>query len=298
MRQIRSYHQVADPSAEDIVAQVTAQASRLRDRLAAIRRVVVIGSGKGGVGKSALTANLAVSLSRRGFRTGALDADLNGPSLGRMLGAHGRSLRATPLGLEPVYGLADVALVSTDLLLPDEVPLAWRHPGAPQATAGAPAFVIQSMYEGSALRELLADVHWGSLDFLLIDAPPGTDKLERLVQLLPADSIHLLVTTPSRIARDVVARSITLLERHHVTGGLVLNMASQVCERCGHQQPLFGSQAEPELAGETGFELWASIPFDARLASATDNGCSFLDQAPDAPAARALNALAARLEAA
>ncbi len=298
MRQIRSYHEVADPAAEDIVAQVTAQAERLRLRLESIRRIVVVGSGKGGVGKSAVTANLAAALARRGLRTGALDADLNGPSLARMLGANGQSLRRLANGLEPVRGTENVALVSTDLLLPDAVPLTWRHPTAPSASAGAPAFMIQSMYEGTVLRELLADVEWGELDFLLIDAPPGTDKLERLLQLLPAEALHLLVTTPSQIARNVVARSVTLLRRHNVTAGLVLNMAGHVCERCGHEQSLFGVTTGQDLALEAGLDLWASIPFDPRLAAATDAGTPFHQVAPDAPAARALDALAARVEAA
>ena len=298
MRNIRSYQEVAAPEREDIVAQVTAQAERLRLRLQSIRRIVVVGSGKGGVGKSAITANLAALLASRGHRVGALDADLNGPSLGRMLAGAGKSLRPTEDGLEPVRGVDDVALVSTDLLLPDAVPLTWRHPVATASSSSAPAFVIQSMYEGTVLRELLADVSWGQLDYLLVDAPPGTDKLERLIQLLPGDALHLLVTTPSQIARNVVARSVTLLQRHHARAGLVLNMASQVCESCGHEQPLFGATIGREYARDTGLELWASIPFDPRLAAATDAGIPFQHVAPDSPAARALAELAARVEAA
>jgi ATP-binding protein involved in chromosome partitioning len=296
MRQIRGYHEVADPSSEDIVAQVTAQAERLRSRLRDIRQIVVIGSGKGGVGKSAITANLASALARRGLRTGALDADLNGPSLARMLGASGKSLQLGDDGLEPVRGVDGVALVSTDLLLPEGAPLAWRHPAAPAANTGAPAFVVQSMYEGTALRELLADVHWGELDFLLIDAPPGTDKLERLLQLLPAETVHILVTTPSQIARNVVARSVTLLRRHRVRAGLVVNMASHICEHCGHAQPLFGEATNHQFAAEAGIDLWGMIPFDARLAAATDSGLPFEHLAPSAPATRALSTLAARLQ--
>jgi ATP-binding protein involved in chromosome partitioning len=295
MRQIRSYYQVADPATEDIIAQVTAQADRLRQRLATIRKIVVVGSGKGGVGKSAVTANLAGALARRGWRTAALDADLNGPSLARMLGAHGCALQPMDDGLAPARGLDGVDLVSTDLLLPDAVPLAWRHP-ASAAASSAPAFMIQSMYEGTVLRELLADVSWGERDFLLIDAPPGTDKLERLLQLLPNEAVHLLVTTPSHIARNVVARSVTLLQRHGAAGGLVLNMTGQICDRCRQEDPLWGASVGQDLARETGIELWATIPYDPRLAEATDAGESFLQRAPDAHAARALLALADRIE--
>jgi ATP-binding protein involved in chromosome partitioning len=296
MRQIRSYREVADPAGEDIIAQVTAQADRLRDRLAGIRRVVVVASGKGGVGKSAVTANLATALAGRAQRVAALDADLNGPSLARMLGASGQRLQVGPDGVMPVMGRADVSLMSTDLLLPDSAPLRWRHPSATDQE-GAPAFVVQSMYEGTVLRELLADTAWGKLDYLLIDAPPGTDKLERLLQLLPDPPITILVTTPSQIARNVVARSVTLMSQRAGTTGLVLNMATQTCDRCGHDQPLFGAPTGEELERESGLSLWASIPFDPRLSETTDRGVPLYCAAPDAPAARAIARLAAEVEA-
>jgi ATP-binding protein involved in chromosome partitioning len=295
MRQIRSYRQVASPADEDIIAQVTAQADRLQARLGMIRRVVVIGSGKGGVGKSALTANLACVLGMRS-RVGALDADLNGPSLARMLGAAGQQLAVNEEGVTPARGRASTKVVSTDLLLPSEAPLLWKHPTAPDGE-GAPAFLVQSLYEGTVLRELLADSNWGELDFLLIDAPPGTDKLERLLQLLPDPPITVLVTTPSQIARNVVARSATLMKHRKARTGLVLNMASQACSNCGHAQPLFGDLDPAELARESGLELWATVPFDARLAQTTDAGepLVMIDEA--APAARAIIQLAQRLEA-
>src|SRR5687768_1486931 len=142
MRQIRSYREVANHAEEDVIAQVTAQSDRLQARLAAIRRVVVVASGKGGVGKSALTANLAVALAGRTHRVGALDADLNGPSLARMLGASDQRLRILADGVQPVVGTANVTVVSTDLLLPEAAPLRWQPPTA-RGEASAPAFLIQ-----------------------------------------------------------------------------------------------------------------------------------------------------------
>ncbi len=295
MRQIRSYREVANPAGEDVIAQVTAQADRLRDRLAAIRQVVVVGSGKGGVGKSALTANLAAVLAAKSWRVGALDADLNGPSLARMLGVSEDRLAVGSGGVQPVVGPSNVSVVSTDLLLPQSAPLRWKHAAAPESD-GAPAFVIQSMYEGTVLRELLADTAWGQLDFLLIDAPPGTDKLERLLQLLPVPPITILVTTPSQIARNVVVRSATLMRQFGGATGLVLNMAAQVCDRCGYEQPLFGASTRADLERETGLELWASIPFDPRLAETTDGGRPLATAAPNAAASQAIAGLAAHLE--
>jgi ATP-binding protein involved in chromosome partitioning len=296
MRQIRGYRDVANHAAEDVIAQVTAQTDRLQARLAEVRRVVVIASGKGGVGKSALTANLAVALANGVHRVGALDADLNGPSLARMLGAAGQPLRVGEQGVQPATGSNDVAVVSTDLLLPESAPLRWKPPAASEQS-GAPAFVVQSMYEGTVLRELLGDTAWGDLDYLLIDAPPGTDKLVRLLQLLPTPPITILVTTPSQMARNVVARSATLMRQQGGLCGLVLNMAAQVCDRCGHRQPLFGAPTTAELELETGLEVWASIPFDPRLAETTDSGRPLTIADPKAAAALEIQRLAARVEA-
>ena len=296
MRQIRGYRDVANHAAEDVIAQVTAQIHRLQARLADVRRVVVVASGKGGVGKSALTANLAVALASGAHRVGALDADLNGPSLARMLGVAGQPLRVGEQGVIPATGSNDVAVVSTDLLLPESAPLRWKPPAGSEQ-AGAPAFVVQSMYEGTVLRELLGDTAWGMLDYLLIDAPPGTDKLVRLLQLLPTPPITILVTTPSQMARNVVARSATLMRQQGGPCGLVLNMAAQVCDRCGHRQPLFGAPTTAELEQETGLEVWASIPFDPRLAETTDSGRPLVIADPKAAAALEILRLASRVEA-
>src|SRR5688572_11715295 len=294
MRSIRTYREVANPASEDIVAQVTEQGRRLQERLAGVRQVVVIASGKGGVGKSALTANLAAALSRAGRPTGALDADLNGPSLGRMLGVSGGTLHVRDGLVDPAVGAGGVWTVSTDLLLPDDAPLRWRNPVSPENSAG-PAFLYQSMYEGSVVRELLADVRWGELDFLLIDAPPGTDKLDRLLELLPAPPVLILVTTPSEVTRRVVARSAFAARELAIRPGLVINMAGQVCQHCGKVTSLFDDYDPGTLAAETGLEVWAEIPFETALARTTDRGRPLVLDTADSPAVVAIRALAARL---
>ena len=297
VRSIRSYRDVADPAAENVMAQVSAQTDRLRQRLALVGRVVVVASGKGGVGKSALTANLAAALSQLEQRVGAVDADLNGPSLARMLGVHGQRLELDGESVRPARGAAGIPLISSDLLMPDSAPLHWRNPASPEPSQSeAPAFLFQSVYEGAVLREFLADVAWGQLDFLLIDAPPGTDKLDRILQLLPDPPVLLLVGTPSEITRTVVVRSATAARQLPTAAiGLVVNMSGHVCGRCGHQEPLFDSFDPAALAQETGLEVWAEIPFDRRLATATDGGSPLVLEATDAPAARAIRGLANRL---
>jgi ATP-binding protein involved in chromosome partitioning len=294
MRRIRTYHDVADPGGEDIVAQVVEQAGRLAARLASVDRVVVVASGKGGVGKSAIAANLAAALARCGARVGAADADLAGPSLARMLGASG-PLVVESDGVRPAAGAAGVLVVSMDLLLAADAPLRWRDP--PRGIERS-AFLFQSTLEGGALREFLADTCWGELDFLVIDAPPGTDKLQRLMDLLPRIDALLLVTTPSEIARSVVARAARLAQDAGIARvAIVANMTRHVCTACGHASPLFDADGATRLAVATGLPLWAEVPFDGRLASLTDAGRPVVLEEGAGPAAAALNALAGRLSA-
>lgn len=331
-RRIRTYHEVADPGAENIIAQVVEQNERLAARLGQVGRLVIVASGKGGVGKSAIAANLAAALATLGRRVGAVDADLNGPTLARMLGANGQSLRVGSEGAEPAEGAAGVRVVSMDLLLAaDDAPLRWRQPDAPE-------FLWQSLLEGGVLRELLSDIRWGELDYLLIDAPPGADKIARLLQLVPQADTLLLVTTPSEAARFIVAKSERLAREAGAREiGLVVNMSAHVCEACGHHTPLFDDGAaglgevEAEIADGAGFQaspsqprpaggrsgvgdgatalnavgrsdvskttgVWAEVPFDRRLAVATDRGSPFVLVRPDSPASRAIIQLADRLE--
>lgn len=287
-RRIRTYHEVADPGAESIVEQVEDQGRRVRERLARIGRVVAVGSGKGGVGKSAVTANVAAALATRGRKVGALDADIDGPSLGRMLGVDGGLERGTD-GILPATGAAGVRVMSMDLLVAEDAPVRWRGPEGH-------GFVWQSVIEAGALREFLSDVVWGDLDVLLIDLPPGTEKLGRLIDLAGAPDAVLLVTTPSEAARHVVARSARLLQRAGVDRvGLVANMASWTCPHCGVAEPLFAADGARRLASDAGLEVWAEVPFDPRIAADTDEGMPIVLSAPERPAARALSALAERL---
>jgi ATP-binding protein involved in chromosome partitioning len=299
MRTIRTYRDVADPAGEDLAAQVVDQHDRLATRLARVERIVVVASGKGGVGKSAIAANIAAALAGPGTRVGAADADLNGPSLGRMLGARG-PLVVGEDGVSPAVGAAGVRVMSMDLLLgEDDAPLRWRgDTGTGVGPPGGPAFLRQSLLEAGALREFLADTAWGPLDFLVVDAPPGTDKLVRLLELLPRIDTLLLVTTPSEMARFVVAKSARLARDAGArTTALVANMTAHRCAACGHDSPLFDDDGARRLADATHLPVWAEIPFDARLAHATDAGtpCVLAPACADTPAARALRTIAHRL---
>ncbi|MEX1181847.1 MAG: P-loop NTPase [Gemmatimonadota bacterium] len=290
-RRIRTYADVRSAGGGDIVAQVEAQAARLHRRLESIAHVVVVASGKGGVGKSLITANLAAALARRGARVAVADADLNGPSAALMLGAERGPLTVTDDGVHPASTAAGCAVMSMDLLLATaDTPLRWREP----ADAG---FVWQSTLETGALREFLADTVWGELDYLLVDLPPGTDRLARMLGLVPRPAALLLVTIPSAAAGAVVARSVTHARLAGIDDvALVSNMDGYACPGCGEATPLFDAGAGAALAQRMAVPLWATVPFDPRLGGATDAGLPLVLSDPGAPAARAFETLADALE--
>ena len=288
-RVIRTYREVADPDAEDVLAQIRGQARRISARLAGVGAVVAVASGKGGVGKSAVTANLAAVLASPGCAIGAADMDLHGPTLARMLGAPRARLTVDEAGVQPARGILDIRLMSMDLLLatPD-ARVRWRGP-----VDGA--FAWQGALEAGALREFLADTAWGELDLLLLDLPPGTDRLARVLEILPRLDGLLLVTTPSEAARAAVVRSAGLARESGIAAtGLVVNMTAWRCPECGAETRLYEADGGGRLAADTGLARWAEIPFDPRLAVATDGGRQFAIVEPEAPASRAFRALAER----
>lgn len=289
MRKIRTYNEVDPDAGRELLDQVLAQRERLARRLSSVGAVVAVMSGKGGVGKSAVTANLAAALASAGQRVGALDADLNGPSLARMLGAVGARLVDAPEGVEPARGVAGVRVVSMELLQ--------ERPDAPLRWKGGPghASIWQSAAETTALRELLSDVVWGDLDFLLVDVPPGVDKIARLLELV-TPSTTLLVTTTSEMSKRVVARSARLTRDAGLPNvALLVNMSEHECEACGHHTPLYHGDGASALAEETGLPIWGNIPFDPELAASTDAGRPWVLEAPDARASKVLRGLAAAL---
>ena len=291
MRKIRTYKDVTHDTGSGLLEQVVDQQHRLADRLALVRSVVAVASGKGGVGKSAITANLAAALAGRGLAVGAVDADLNGPSLARMLGVSGARLADRASGVEPAESPSGVRVMSMEFLQQEEdAPLRWREPEMGR-------FIWQSTLETGVLREFLGDVEWGELDVLLVDVPPGTDKIARLLELIPELDQMLMVTTPSETSRFVVSKSVRMAREAAVgTVALVANMVGHTCPECGHVSELFMGDGVKRLEEESGVPVWAQIPFDPRFGAATDSGTPLVITDPDAPSCQAILALADRVE--
>ena len=291
---MKKYSDIVGDGGSNIVGQVEEQQSRLKARLAAVRHVVAIVSGKGGVGKSSVTVNLAAAFAREGLAVGVLDADLNGPSVARMLGVRGQRLKIDEAGVHPAVNALGIRVMSMDLLLPsDETPVTW------EATTQAESHVWRGNMEANALREFLADTAWGALDLLLLDLPPGTDRLLMVAGLVPSLAGTVLITIPAEVSHLVVKKSITVARE---TGapilGLVENMAGYVCLKCGAVGELFQGSGGDALAAEFGIPFLGRVPFDPRLAAAGDQGLPFVFEHADSPAGRALLHVADRIRAA
>ena len=281
----RTYADLTAPDTSRMVEQVAAQHARVAARLAGVKTCVAVMSGKGGVGKSLATAVLAAACARRGLAVGLLDADLVGPSAARMSGVEPSGLVVSEDGVRPVVSGAGVRVMSMDLLLEEGVPLAWREPGSE-------SFVWRGAQERSALREFLADVQWGELDLLVVDLPPGTQRLIDLHELLPKLDGIVVLTIPSGASEVAVGRSMRLArEREVPILGVIENMAGYACIGCGEARPLFPGDAGARLAERHEAPLLGRVPFDPEAARLAESG-GLVGLIVDTVAGRALDAVA------
>lgn len=290
---MKKYRDIAGDAGSNIHGQVVAQRERLTARLRSVKWTMAVMSGKGGVGKSSVTVNLAASVAARGHTVGILDADLNGPSIAKMLGVRGQTPGLGAGAVHPVVGPAGIRVLSMDLLLPgDEAPVLW------EALTQRDSFVWRSTQEVSALREFLSDTLWGKLDFLFLDLPPGTDRMPNVLGLLPEGTGTLIVTIPSEVSQLVVRKSITVARDmlHAPVVGLLENMGTYVCAHCGASEPLFHDGGSAHLAREMGIPFLGSVPFDPRISACGDRGVPFVLEHGDTPAGKSFGEVATRLE--
>jgi len=281
---MKTYDDLAGDGGSNIVDQVQALGVKLRSRLDRIKHKVALMSGKGGVGKSSLTANVAACLVDKGYSVGILDADLNGPSICHLLGVrNSQKLIIDENGVQPGTGIHGIKLMSMDMLLtsPDS-PVMWTE--ETDATA-----VWVSTMESTALRELVADTDWGDLDYLLIDMPPGSDRIDNIRGLIPELAGVVEITIPSMLSQHIVAKSITKNNKMKVPIlGLVENMAGYTCPHCEKEGPLFEGQNVEELAKQKNIPYIGKIPFDTRIGRKTDSGSLFYMENKDSVTGKAI----------
>lgn len=259
-----------------------ARKAKTREAMAAIKNKFLVMSGKGGVGKSTVSVHLAVAFSLKKLKTGLLDIDLHGPSIPKMLGLVGKRVEADKAGLKPIPFNPYLGVISmANIVGEGDAAVIWRGPR-----------------KGAAIRQLLADVRWGPLDFLIIDAPPGTgDEPLSIAQWVPGVQA-VVVTTPQQVAVEDVRRSLRFLNKASVPiAGVVENMSGLVCPHCGGEIALFGKGGGEDLAREWGVPFLGRIPMDPSLAQEADAGRPLLQRSPENLTERAIQEIADRLSA-
>ncbi len=223
-----------------------------------VRHVILVLSGKGGVGKSTVAVNLAYALSSHGYNTGLLDLDLHGPTVPKMLGIENFKLQTIDNKIEPVRVTGTLAAVSMAFLLPDtSTPVIWRGP-----------------MKMSAISQFLSDVNWGSLDFLVVDLPPGTgDEALTIAQLAPNLRGAVIVTTPQEVATLETSKAVRFVEKLGIPViGVVENMSGMVCPHCQTEIDVFGKGGGKTMAEDLGVPFLGSIPLDITMREAGDAG--------------------------
>jgi ATP-binding protein involved in chromosome partitioning len=235
-----------------------------------VRNIIAVASNKGGVGKSTVSVNLAIALAKRGARVGLLDADVTGPNVPIMLGLEAGYMAENGGGLTTAekYGIRAVSL---GFVLPKLSPVVWRGPMV-----------------GTAVRQLVHDIAWGELDYLLIDLPPGTsDASLSMVQEAPISGV-VIVSTPADVAWEDATKAVAMFDKLNVpVFGVVENMSYFVCPHCGERTEIFGHGGGQRAAEELGLEFLGEIPLDVQTRVGGDTGVPIVESAPESAQAQA-----------
>jgi len=245
--------------------------------LAGVKNIIAVASGKGGVGKSTVAVNLALALSQDGARAGILDADIYGPSQPRMLGLTGRPSTKDGKRIVPMVG-HDVQCMSVGFLVDQETPMVWRGPMVTQA-----------------LMQLIGDTDWDDLDYLIVDMPPGTGDIQlTLAQRVPVSGA-VIVTTPQEIALLDARKGLKMFQKVEVgILGIVENMSTHVCSKCGHEEHIFGEGGGERMAAQYGVRFLGSLPLDGAIREQTDGGNPSVAAEPKGPIAQRYREIARR----
>lgn len=274
--------QISSSCSEAKKQKQTDQDAALKDSLGKIKNKIIVMSGKGGVGKSSVSVNLAIALAKKGFQVGIMDVDIHGPDIPRMLGLEGM------LGVNPEHKLTPVkysdnlsAVSIESLNMSKDDAIIWRGP-----------------IKHSVIRQFVGDVEWGNLDFLIIDSPPGTgDEPLTVAQIIP-DSKAIVVTTPQEVALGDVRKSINFCKTVKMEiFGLIENMSGFTCPHCNKSIDLFGSGGGEKTAQASSIQFLGKIPFDPNVVSCGDAGTSYQEKYADSPVTKAFSEVAERMAA-
>ena len=281
---MKTYYDIAGDGGSKILEQVAEQRTRIADGLAGVRHVVAIGSGKGGVGKSTLTMHLAGALRVQGLRLAILDADFNGPSQARMAGVQQAVFVPGTEKVALPRTSTGIGVFSMGSVIPETEALEF------ESVAQGESQTWRATREFSLLGDILGSFEWGTLDLLLVDLPPGSDRTTQYADFLGPRTAFVMVTIPSQVARGVVARSIAALLKHpNRLVGYIENMSGYYCHGCNAVKPLFTSDDST-----LGIPCLGRVPFDPELARHCDLGMP-LTALRGTPVGEALDRVAHRL---
>jgi ATP-binding protein involved in chromosome partitioning len=263
-----------------MTAEVRARGGFGRQAVPGIRNILAVGAGKGGVGKSTTSVNLAVALQRKGARVGLMDADVYGPNIPQMLGSTDSPEVSEDKRMIPpeAHGLK---VISMGMLVPPDQPVIWRGP----------------MLHG-AVQQFMRDVAWGELDYLIVDLPPGTGDIAlSMAQSVPMAGA-VVVTTPQGVSVSDVRKAVAMFRQLNIPIlGVVENMSYFVCGHCGERTDIFGHGGGSRMAEDMGIPFLGEVPIDTRVRSGGDEGQPIVVAAPEAPAAQAFVDLAGKVAA-
>ncbi len=240
--------------------------------LARIKNRLLVFSGKGGVGKSTVAANLALAFDQKGLKVGLLDVDIHGPNLAKMMGVEDKRMMVSPGGIKAVQVSDNLKLVSMSFLLENsDLPVIWRGP-----------------MKMKAIQQFLGDVDWGELDWLVIDSPPGTgDEPLSVAQLIPATGA-VVVTTPQEVSIMDSRKAVAFAQKLNLRIlGIIENMSGMVCPHCGEKIDLFKEGGGKRTAFELGVPFLGKIPLDPQIVNSGDEGKPFVKTEPDSEASQA-----------
>ncbi len=253
--------------------EIKEEEKKVTETLAKIKNRLLVFSGKGGVGKSTIAANLALALAKKGLEVGLLDVDIHGPNIAKMLGVEDKNLNTSPEGIKPVIAAENLKLVSMSFLLQDSnLPVIWRGP-----------------MKMKAIQQFLGDVDWGELDWLIIDSPPGTgDEPLSVAQLIPATGA-IVVTTPQEVSLMDSRKAVGFaLKLNLKIFGIIENMSGMICPHCGKKINLFKKGGGETVCREFGIPFLGSIPLEPQIVDSGDDGKPFIIHQPDSEASKAL----------
>ncbi len=240
-----------------------------------VKHVILVLSGKGGVGKSTVSVNLAFALANHGKNVGLLDLDFHGPNIPKMLGIEDQRPAVLAQAIEPVHVTGNLAVMSMAFLLPDtSTPVVWRGP-----------------MKMGAIQQFLAEVNWGSLDYLVVDLPPGTgDEALTIAQLAPNVKGAVIVTTPQDVAVMDAIKAAKFIEKLELPVlGIIENMSGMICPHCGETIDLFSRGGGKKAAEDLGVPYLGAIPLDPEMVKAGDEGRPFILRHAESPTRKAVD---------